>query len=252
MFPERSFDESPDEKRYEEDEAQDFDALFRFEEDRVHHGRVLEERKVLLHPVLLFVEGENLFGVGGSLTFFGDIGQKDEASCFGLHLCHRRGLLFQMATHLIADLSDLSGLVLLGPHAGEVQRRTFRKEMQNQYTAKTLTQEVLLSGKTICQTEIFQILHKRYVHNLKENVLDPFLQNANFRSAIKDYATESFKSYDKRIRGDVKLLIDNLNRKYGYTEQGAKEVCIYVIDNNIAQAFAGTQAGDGVAVRSEE
>lgn len=28
---------------------------------------------------------------------------------------------------------------LLGPHAGGEQRRTFRKEVQNQYTAKTLT-----------------------------------------------------------------------------------------------------------------
>jgi hypothetical protein len=127
---------------------------------------------------------------------------------------------------------------LLGPHAEEPHRQAFRKEMQHQYTSKTLTQEMQLAGKTICQTEIFQMLHKRYVHNLKENVLDPFLQNANFRSAIKDYATESFKAYDKRIRGDVRLLINNLNNKYGYTEQGAKEVCIYVIDNDIDRMFS--------------
>ena len=127
---------------------------------------------------------------------------------------------------------------LLGPNSTRVQRLNFREDVQTQYASKTLTQEILLEGKNICETELYQSLHKRYVHNLKENVLDPFLQNANFRSAIKDYSTESFKSYDKRIREDVTLLIDNLNAKYGYTEQGAKEVCIYVIDNDLARKFS--------------
>ena len=83
MFPERSFDESPDEKRYEEDEAQGFDAFFRFEEDRVNHGRVLEESKVLLHPVLLFVEGENLSGIGGAFSFFGSVTNRGLARLYG-------------------------------------------------------------------------------------------------------------------------------------------------------------------------
>jgi hypothetical protein len=141
---------------------------------------------------------------------------------------------------------------LLGPHAGEKRRQTFRKEVQNQYTAKTLTQEMLLSGKTICQTEIFQTLHKRYVHNLKKMFSTPSSRMHNFRGAIKDYATESFKSYGKRIRGDVRLIIDNLNRKYGYTEQGAWEVCIYVIDNDIALVFAGSREARGTEERIEE
>ena len=76
------------------------------------------------------------------------------------------------------------------------------------------------------------------MHNLKEKVMEPFLRNANFRSAIKDYATESFKSYDKRIREDVTMLMLNLNKKYGYSEQGAKEVCIYVVDNELTRTFA--------------
>jgi predicted Ser/Thr protein kinase len=128
---------------------------------------------------------------------------------------------------------------LLPPRSRAIEREAFRKDVQNQYTSKTLTQEILLSGKNISQTEIFQFLKKRYVHNLKENVLDPFLQNANFRSAIKDYGTESFKSYDKRIRQDVNLLINNLKNKHGYTEQGAREMCIYVIDNDLARTFSG-------------
>lgn len=64
------------------------------------------------------------------------------------------------------------------------------------------------------------------------------MKNDNFRNAVKDYATESFKSYDKRIRSDVSLLIRNLKNKFQYTEQGAREVCIYVIDNDIAARFS--------------
>jgi predicted Ser/Thr protein kinase len=128
---------------------------------------------------------------------------------------------------------------LLGTQVSEAQRRGFRRDVQTQYAGKTLTQEMMLEGKSIKETLIYQSLHKRYVYNLKENVLDPFLQNGNFRSAIKDYGTESFRAYDKRIREDVSLLMQNLNKKYAYTEQGAKEVCIYVIDNNIAPTFSG-------------
>jgi predicted Ser/Thr protein kinase len=127
---------------------------------------------------------------------------------------------------------------ILGSGSTHIQRRSFRADVQNQYASKTLTQEILLDEKPIYETQLYLSLYQRYIHNLKENVLDPFLKNDNFRSAIKDYATETFKSYDKRIREDVALLIQNLNAKYGYTELGAKEVCIYVIDNNLAKTFS--------------
>ncbi len=128
-------------------------------------------------------------------------------------------------------------LRFLGPNAQEPQRMRFREDIQNQYTSKTLTQEMLLEGKRLSDSEVYNSLHERYVHNLKEKVMDPFINNVNFRNAIKDYATESFRAYDKRIREEVTFLMKNLTRKYGYTEQGAKEVCIYVIDNNLAKAF---------------
>lgn len=127
---------------------------------------------------------------------------------------------------------------LLGPNADMRQCRSFRADVQRQYTAKTLTQEMLLDGQSITQTGLYQSLHERYVHNLKENVMNPFLKNDNFRSAIKDYATDGFKSYDARIREDVTMLMQNLNKKYGYTQQGAKEVCIYVVDNHLARTYS--------------
>jgi len=137
------------------------------------------------------------------------------------------------------DLFEAVERRVLGANSEKSQRVAFRKEIQNQYASKTLTQEIMLDGKTITETQLYESFHQRYIHNLKENVLDPFLKNDNFRNAVKDFTTEGFKSYDKRIREDVSMLIKNLTSKYGYTEQGAKEVCIYVIDSDLSAAFAG-------------
>jgi predicted Ser/Thr protein kinase len=127
---------------------------------------------------------------------------------------------------------------LIGTATGKLKRRVFRQETQREYATRTLPQEVLMAGKTLLETQLFKDLHSRYVYNLKDKVLDPFLENENFRSAIKDYAQEAFKTYDKRIREDVTFLMQNLGKTYGYTQQGAKEVCIYVIDNDLARKFA--------------
>ena len=127
---------------------------------------------------------------------------------------------------------------LLGTNADSSQRIGFRKASQKEYTTRTLTQEIMVDGLPITETKIFDSMHDRYVYNLKEKVLDPFLKNENFRRAIKDYNEEDFKTYDKRIRDDVSYLINNLCSKYRYLEQGAKEVCMYVIDNDLAKKFA--------------
>jgi len=127
---------------------------------------------------------------------------------------------------------------LLAPGADADRRLAFRQETQSEYTKRTLTQEVMVEGKPLTDTKLYKDLHGRYVYNLKEKVLDPFLENENFRRAIKDYHTDDFKTYDKRIRDDVTFLIGNLMENFRYTEQGAREVCIYVIDNDLARDFA--------------
>lgn len=129
----------------------------------------------------------------------------------------------------------------LGQGAKVDQRLEFRQDTQKTYTSKTLTQEIVAEGKPVTETDLFQALHERYVYNLKEKVLDPFLENENFRRAIKDYGEEDFKTYDKRIQDDVTFLMENLCSKYGYTDKGAKEICIYVIDNELAAEFASPQ-----------
>ena len=126
---------------------------------------------------------------------------------------------------------------LLGPAAGERARLQFRAETQREYAARTLTQEMRLEGKPLPETELFRALYERYTRNLKERALDPFLENDNFRNAIKDAGSDAFRTYDQRIRDDVTFLLDNLAAKFQYSPLGAKEVCIYVIDNDLAKKF---------------
>jgi hypothetical protein len=119
---------------------------------------------------------------------------------------------------------------LLGESVSAERRGAFRQKTQKEYTARTLTQELMVENKTLEQTKLYQSLYERYIYNIKENVLDPLLKNENFRNAIKDYNTEGFRTYDKRIKRDVSFLMDNLVTIFNYSEQGAREICIYTID----------------------
>lgn len=127
---------------------------------------------------------------------------------------------------------------LLGGATEREKRLAFRQATQKEYASTTLTQEIMAEGKPVTETRLFHDLHERYIRNLKEKALDPFLENENFRRAIKDFDREAFKTYDKRIRSDVAFLIGNLCSKFHYTKNGAKDVCIYVIDNDLARKFA--------------
>jgi predicted Ser/Thr protein kinase len=148
--------------------------------------------------------------------------------------CQFTGEKLEITEEFLKSIEDN----LLGSKVGKGKRLVFRKDTQKEYTSRTLTQEIMLEGKPITETQLYQSMYERYVYNLKEKVLDPFLENENFRRAIKDYDTEGFKTYDKRIRGEVTFLINNLCNKYRYTPQGAKEVCIHVIDSNLPKKFA--------------
>lgn len=127
--------------------------------------------------------------------------------------------------------------LILGPEVSSERRLAFRKETQREYTSKTLTREMLIDGLEISATDLYCSLHERYVHNLKSKVLDPFIKNDNFRRAVKDYGTEEFKTYERKIRDDVTFMLQNLQINYNYTELGAQEICIDVIDQGLAEKF---------------
>jgi predicted Ser/Thr protein kinase len=115
----------------------------------------------------------------------------------------------------------------------------FRNSVQKSYTTSALTQEILRDNMDITETSLYLHLYERYIHTLKDKVLEPFAENENFRRAVKEFDQESFKTYDKKIQSDVSFMMANLRKKFGYSRQGAKEICIYVIDNNLAKIFAG-------------
>jgi hypothetical protein len=139
--------------------------------------------------------------------------------------------------HITEALLDGIERRMLGPKVEKAKLLNLRKETQREYTSRTLTQEMSVAGTAPTRTHLFKSLKERYLYNLKEKVLDPFLENENFRRAIKDYAEEDFKAYDNKIRDDVTFLMDNLMQQYRYTEAGAKAVCMYVIDNDLAKRF---------------
>ncbi len=126
---------------------------------------------------------------------------------------------------------------LLSENMDKDRRKDIRNDVLKEYTTRTLTHEMMIEQKDITATRLFASLYERYVHNLKKRVLEPFIDNENFRNAIKDFDTDKFRTHDKRIKRDVKFLIENLSEKFGYTIQGANEACIYVIDNDLANKF---------------
>ncbi len=126
---------------------------------------------------------------------------------------------------------------ILGGKADASERRTLRVDTQKEYATQTLPQQVSRGEKNLGHTTLFKNLNERYIYNIKEKVLDPFLDNENFRRGIKDYDNEDFKTYDRRIQHDVTYLMTNLSKKFQYNPPGAKAVCIYVIDNDLAKKF---------------
>jgi predicted Ser/Thr protein kinase len=126
---------------------------------------------------------------------------------------------------------------LLSENLDKKSRQQIRHDVLKEYTTRALTHEIMIQGKDITETRLFESLYEKYVHNLKKRVLEPFVANENFRNAIKDFDTPKFRTHDRRIKKDVAFLIDNLSAKFGYTSQGANEVCIYVIDHDLAGKF---------------
>lgn len=125
----------------------------------------------------------------------------------------------------------------LGVNSTKQQREAFREKVHKEYVSKTLAQEIVIENKNITETELYNTLFEKYTKNLKENALAPYVSNDNFRRALQDYHTKNFHSYDESLKKDIIRLIDNLSKNYGYTENGAIEVTLYALDNNLSSRF---------------
>jgi len=64
------------------------------------------------------------------------------------------------------------------------------------------------------------------------------LETPNFREAVKAYGTKEFEVFDSRLKEHVRYMFRNLMDKFGYTEQGAREIVIYVLDKELVKKFA--------------
>lgn len=141
------------------------------------------------------------------------------------------GELIRVSEGYFNDMERL----FLGQAADAGQCGKFRNDTLRKYVARTLHE--VGGGRHVVETQQFQELLRMYNQNLKQNVLDPFINNDNFRMAIKDFGKDGFKKYDIRIRNEVEFLIKNLKFKFKYPEDAALQVCIYAIDKKLADIF---------------
>ncbi|HRP01862.1 MAG TPA: serine protein kinase PrkA [Candidatus Kapabacteria bacterium] len=126
---------------------------------------------------------------------------------------------------------------ILGADSTTNTRKLFRKDSLNEYISQTLSQEIRVNNKAMNETKQFKTLFEKYIRNLKEDVLAPYINNDNFRRAILDFGGNSFHTYDERIKRDVTILLSNLQSKYEYSEVGAKQVSLYVLDKKIDNLY---------------
>ncbi len=125
----------------------------------------------------------------------------------------------------------------LGTTSSAGERETFRRDAQSEYITNTLFQEMQQEGKKITETEQYASLFEKYTRSLKENALAPYSDNENFRRAIQDYGSSSFDAYDGRLKRDIKRLIKNLMKKFKYSEVGAKQISLYVLDKELFKKY---------------
>ncbi|RCK80101.1 MAG: putative serine protein kinase, PrkA [Candidatus Ozemobacter sibiricus] len=136
-----------------------------------------------------------------------------------------------------SDFLDIVETHLMGYSASNYQRSKFRDETIAEYASVTLAREIKVEGKKIEETRQFLEMYAQFTKTARENVLDPYVGNSNFRCAIKEYETPDFDKYDTKIRERVKYLFETLAAKYHYTTDCAKVVVLYVIDNDLHRKF---------------
>ncbi len=123
--------------------------------------------------------------------------------------------------------------IFLGTLSSQKQRIEFRKKQHKEYVSYTLSQEIKLKSKNITKTKQFKDLFIDYTTNLKQNAFAPYANNENFRNAIIDFGKKKFDKYDTRLKNDIKRMIKNMKKNYGYTKTTALKTILYVLDKDL-------------------
>ncbi len=136
--------------------------------------------------------------------------------------------------HVTADFLRTIGAYFVGKEMNDQYALNFARDIQRKYVTLVAQER----DRKITETPLYQDLFLDYTKNLKEKALDPFIKSDGFREAVRCSGTKEFATFDTRIKEHVTHMIENLVNKFGYTEQGAKEICLYVIDQKLAERFS--------------
>ena len=132
------------------------------------------------------------------------------------------------------ELLKAAGSCFVGKEMNDPHALNFARDTQKKYV-KVVAQE---GSKDIRETGLYKELLSSYTRNLKEKALEPFIKKSNFIEAVKCFRTKEFETFDTRVKEHVTHMINGLVGKFGYTEQGAKEICLYVIGQKLVEKFS--------------
>ncbi|OGU58693.1 MAG: hypothetical protein A2X60_16375 [Ignavibacteria bacterium GWF2_35_20] len=124
---------------------------------------------------------------------------------------------------------------LFSKKISEKERKAFREETAKKFI--TTLQEMHVTESGIEETQVYKDIYNTYIRNLRENIFQPFTEYTSFESAIKEFGTPKFEVYDNKTKEQVNFLIANLTTKFTYTVEGAKQICLYILTNKIAEKF---------------
>ena len=133
------------------------------------------------------------------------------------------------------DYFKALGVCFTGKEMSNNAARSYAEEIQKRYT------ELIAKDwhVNITETELYKELSGAYTRNLKEKVLhQQIFKTESFRDAVKAFGTEVFETFDTRLKEHIVHMIKALVEKFSYTEQGAKEICLYMIDQKLAEKFS--------------
>ncbi len=122
-------------------------------------------------------------------------------------------------------------------HLLKMEILSFRNDILKSHLSNKLIQEIVKGEKDISKLDIYFSLVERYFFNLSQSILSQYFENELFLKDINDYDKKSFYKHDENIQESVVYLINNLVKKYKYTPTGAKEMCKYVIENDLPKKF---------------
>jgi len=137
------------------------------------------------------------------------------------------------------DFLKLMASRITGKDVEEEEALLFAQETQKKYIIIIASKDI-----EITKTDLYEEFLNAYMRSLKDEALQPFVDNKNFREAIKFFGKEEFDKFDSRLKEHVSHMIKNLMQAFNYSQQGAKEVCIYVLDNNLADKFSSAINGE--------